>query len=260
MSGQREDQNDDDRDFVAGLAKGLAVIAAFDDEHERLTIAEAAARAGLSRASARRSLHTLIKLGYVGFDGKHHALTPRVLKLGYAYLSSTPLPQLFQPFLEQLSETLHESCSASLLDGDEIVYIARSATRRIMSVGVTVGSRLPAYCTSMGRVLLAGLDRPEMIERLSRAERPRLTPLTRTKLKDLTAEIDAIRQKGYAIVDQELEVGLLSIAVPVLDHKGRVVAALNAGTQSQRLSKAELETRFLPRLLDTQLSLRPLVR
>ena len=249
-----------DRDFMAGLAKGLAVIEAFDDEHERLTIAEVAALTGLSRAAARRCLHSLVQLGYAAFDGKFFTLTPRVLKLGYAFLSSTPLPTLLQPFLEQLSESLHESCSAAVLDDREIVYVARSATRRIMSVGVTVGTRLPATCSSMGRVLLAGLPREEMIRRVAASERHRLTPFTRTAVEDLVAEIDAVRERGFAIIDQELEVGLVSIAVPVLDGRGRTVAALNVGAQSQRIPAADLGERYLPALLDTQRALRPLVR
>lgn len=249
-----------DRDHIAGLAKGLAVIEAFDDEHERLTIAEVAALTGLSRAAARRVLLTLRDLGYAASDGRHFALTPRVLKLGYAFLTSTPLPQLLQPFLEQLSETLHESCSATVLDGSEIVYVARSATRRIMSVGVTVGTRLPAVSTSMGRVLLAGLAREEMIRRVEAADRTRLTPHTRTAVDEIVAEIDGARARGYAIVDQELEVGLVSIAVPVLDHGGAVVAAINAGVQAQRVGSVDLVAEYLPRLLDTQRQLRPLVR
>lgn len=247
-------------DTIAGLSKGLSVIEAFDDEHERLTIAEAAALTGLSRAAARRVLLTLVDLGYAVSEGRQFMLTPRVLKLGYAFLTSTPLPQLLQPFLEQLSEALNESCSAAVLDDREIVYVARSATRRIMSVGVTVGTRLPATATSMGRVLLAGLDRDEMAARVQASERRRLTPFTRTSTEDLVAEIDATRERGYAVVDQELEVGLVSMAVPVLDARGRTVAAINAGAQSQRVKAADLVQRSLPRLLDTQRALRPLVR
>ena len=248
------------RDFIAGLAKGLAVIELFDDEHERLTIAETAAMSGLSSAAARRSLHTLARLGYVAFDGKFFTLTARVLKLGHAFLSSTPLPQLFQPFLEEVSEQVHESCSAAVLDGDEIVYIARSATKRIMSVGVTVGSRLPAYCTSMGRVLLAGLDPSESRRRIERAERRRLTPRTHVSVAELTGAVADARGQGFAIVDQELEMGLTSIAVPVLNRRGTVVAAFNVGVQSQRVGTDTLRRDVLPRLLAMQERLRPLVR
>lgn len=255
-----DDMETKDRDFIAGLAKGLRVIECFDDENERLTIAEAAHMTGLTRAAARRSLHTLVKLGYMNFDGKAFTLTPRVLRLGYAFLESTSLPQLFQPFLEHLSEQIHESCSASVLDGDEIVYIARSATRRIMSVGLSVGSRLPAYCTSMGRVLLAGLPREEMIVRLARAQRRRLTPYTTADLDNVIAVVDQVREDGYAIIDQELEVGLVALAVPVISASGRVVAAINVGAQSQRISVETLTRDHLPRLIETQKSLRPLVK
>src|SRR5262245_59608499 len=153
-----------DRDFILGLKKGLAVIECFDDEHERLTSADVAAKTGLSRAAARRCLLTLHKLGYANYDGKLFMLAPRVMRLGYAYLLSASLPQLLQPFLEHLSEQVHESSSAAILEGEEIVYLARAATRRIMSSGLCIGTRLPTYCTSMGRVLLAGLPPGEAME------------------------------------------------------------------------------------------------
>ncbi len=249
-----------DPNFVAGLQKGLAVMECFDDEHERLTIAEIARMTGLSRAAVRRCLLTLQALGYAGLDGKFFTLKPRILKLGYAYLSSTALPQLLQPFLEEVSEATHESCSASLLDGEEIVYIARAATKRIMSVGLSVGSRLPAFCTSMGRVLLAALPPDEARARLAGAERRRLTPLTRTAVEELLAILDKVRGAGYAINDQELEMGLASIAVPVVNAAGRTVAAINLGAQAARVTAGELAERFLPRLLNAQASLRPLIK
>src|SRR5581483_3821924 len=160
-----------DRNFMAGFGKGLAVIECFDDRHPNLTIAQVAQRTGLSRAAARRCLLTLQRLGYASFNHKFFTLTPRVLRLGYAYLSATDLPQLIQPFLERLSEELQESCSATVLDGDEIVYIARSAKKRVMSVSLGVASRLPAFCTSMGRVLLAALEPDDAIKRLAATER-----------------------------------------------------------------------------------------
>jgi IclR family pca regulon transcriptional regulator len=249
-----------DPNFVAGLQKGLAVMECFDDEHERLTIAEVARMTSLSRAAARRCLLTLEALGYAGFDGKFFTLKPRILKLGYAYLSSTALPQLLQPFLEEVSEATHESSSASLLDGEEIVYIARAATKRIMSVGLSVGSRLPAFCTSMGRVLLAGLPPEEARARLASAERRRLTPFTRTGVDELLAILEEVRSAGYAINDQELEMGLASIAVPVQNTTGRTVAAINVGAQAARIPAAELAQRYLPRLLAAQASLRPLIK
>jgi IclR family pca regulon transcriptional regulator len=249
-----------DRDFMAGFGKGLAVIECFDDRHPHLTIAQVAARTGLSRAAARRCLLTLQRLGYASFDSKFFALTPRVLRLGYAYLSATDLPQLIQPFLERLSEELQESCSATVLDGNEIVYIARSAKKRVMSVSLGVGSRLPAYCTSMGRVLLAALDPDEAISRLAKAERPRMTPKTRTRLDELTDILRKVHAQGYCVTDQELEIGLVSMAVPIMNSRGETVAAINIGAQSARIAAADMPAKFLTSFKETQKTLRPLLK
>ena len=249
-----------DRNYVAGLGKGLAAIECFDETHSRLTIAEVAAAASLSRAAARRCLLTLRVLGYADYDGKFFSLTPRVLRLGYSYLASTELPQLLQPFLDRLSAEIQESCSATVLDGDEIVYIARSAKKRVMAVGLDVGSRLPAYCTSMGRVLLASLDPAEASRRLAAGRRRRLTEHTRTRLDELNAILEQVRRQGYCITDQELEIGLLSMAIPVLDASGRTVAAINVGTQSARFSASELSRRFLRKFIEAQSLLRPLIK
>jgi IclR family pca regulon transcriptional regulator len=249
-----------ERDFILGLKKGLAVIECFDDEHERLTSADVAAKTGLSRAAARRCLLTLHKLGYANYDGKLFMLAPRVLRLGYAYLLSASLPQLLQPFLEHLSEQVHESSSAAILEGEEIVYLARAATRRIMSSGLCIGTRLPTYCTSMGRVLLAGLAPGEATDRLSNMERRRLTPFTRTGLDELVAILDVVRREGYCIVDQELEVGLVSISVPLFNTAGNIVAAINVASSPTRIPPDRMVARFLRPLLDVQKSLRPLIR
>jgi IclR family pca regulon transcriptional regulator len=249
-----------DRDFILGLQKGLAVIECFDDEHERLTSADVAVKTGLSRAAARRCLLTLHKLGYAHYNGKQFMLAPRILRLGYAYLLSASLPQLFQPFLEHLSEEVHESCSAAILEGDEIVYLARAATKRIMSAGLSIGTRLPSYCTSMGRVLLAALDVADAAARLSSMERRRLTPATRTKVEDLTAILDTVRRDGYCVVDQELEVGLISISVPVFNVTGETIAAVNIASSPARIGAAQMADRFLPPLLEIQRDLRPLIR
>ena len=219
--------------FVQSLARGLSVITAFDADHAAMTLSDIAARTGLSRATARRFLHTLVELGYVRFDGKQFALTPQVLRLGTAYLSGLGLPQIAQPHLEQLSARLGESTSAAVLDGDEIVYVARVATRRIMTVGITVGTRFPAYATSMGRVLLAGLPAQELDDYLARAD---LAPLTGRTLHDaatLRAELDRVHAQGWALVDQELEAGLRSVAAPLRDGEDRVVAAVNVSTSAQ---------------------------
>ncbi len=251
--------NDSDRDYIAGLAKGLTVIECFESGRERLTIADVARTTGLSRAAARRCLLTLERLRYAEFDGKFFSLTPRVLRLGYAYLSATALPQILQPFLEQLSEITHESCSASVLDSRDIVYIARAATKRIMSVGLNVGTRLPAYCTSMGRVLLAGLPPDEARRRILATERQKLTPRTAVAMRELVSLVDDARQNGYAIVDQELEIGLTSIAVPILTASGRCVASMNISAQSQRMSAAALKSQFLPHLTAMQHTIKPLL-
>jgi IclR family pca regulon transcriptional regulator len=245
---------------MAALEKGLAVIECFDASHDKLTIAEVARATALSRAAARRCLLTLAKIGYAEFDGKFFRLTPRVLRLGHAWLASSALPQLVQPFLERLSEETHESSSASLLDGHEIVYIARSAQRRIMSVGLSVGTRLPAFCTSMGRVLLASLPPDEARGRILAGHPRALTAHTVTDIDRLMVELAAIREQGYAVVDQELELGLVSIAVPLANNRGDVLAALNISGQVQRTSAAEVVVQFLPRIRAIQALLRPLIK
>ena len=244
---------------MAALEKGLAVIECFDAGHDRLTIADVARATDLSRAAARRCLLTLTSIGYAEFDGKFFRLTPRVLRLGYAWLSSTALPKLVQPFLERLSEETHESSSASLLDGHEIVYIARSAQRRIMSVGLSVGSRLPAFCTSMGRVLLAALDPEEARVRILAGSPSPLTPHTVTEIEPLMAKLAEVRVQGHAIVDQELELGLVSLAMPLVNGRGQVAAAFNLSVQSQRVAGDEIETNLLPRMRAMQKLLQPLI-
>jgi IclR family pca regulon transcriptional regulator len=248
-----------DRDHMLGLEKGLAVIACFDSAHARLTSADVARLTGLTRATARRCLITLERTGYAETDGRYYRLTPRVLKLGYAYLSSTPLNAVLQTVLERLSEAIGESSSASILDGDEIVYVARAATKRIMSVGISVGTRLPATCTSMGRVLLAALAEPDAQARVEKAPRPSLTARTLTEVPAIMSALTAAREKGYAIIDQELEIGLTSIAVPVVDSRGRTLAAINVGTQANRFPPSALISDILPKLKTAQDDLARLV-
>lgn len=244
---------------MAALEKGLAVIECFDAGHDKLTIADVARATDLSRAAARRCLLTLVRTGYAEFDGKFFRLTPRVLRLGYAWLSSTALPQLVQPFLERLSEETHESSSASLLDGHEIVYIARSAQRRIMSVGLSVGSRLPAFCTSMGRVLLAGRDPADARARILAGKPKALTPKTVIDIEALIGILAKVRDQGYAIVDQELELGLISVAMPLHNSRGEAVAAFNLSVQVQRAAQSEIESSFLPRMRAMQKLLQSLI-
>jgi IclR family transcriptional regulator, pca regulon regulatory protein len=239
-----------DPNFMASLARGLAVIRAFTQQRRHLTIAQLSQRTAIPRAAVRRCLYTLSMLGYVGTeDGRTYALRPRILALGHAYLSSTPLVYAVQPLLDQITSLLHESSSLAVLEGDEILYIARSSTTtRLMSIDLGIGSRLPAYCTSMGRVLLAGLAAADLDLYLSRVKLVKLTNRTVSTADELKVVLNAVRRDGYAVVDQELEIGLRSIAVPVSDRDGRSVAAINIGTQSSRVSVAEMESKFLPPL------------
>ncbi|WP_203546923.1 MULTISPECIES: IclR family transcriptional regulator C-terminal domain-containing protein [unclassified Mesorhizobium] len=236
----------EDRDFVASLEKGLAVIEAFDMVRPRLTLTDVAKLTGITRAAARRYLRTLTRLGYAEFDGRYFSLSPRILRLGYAYLSSASVPARLQPFLEKISEETGESSSAAMLDGDEIVYIARSATRRIMSVGLGVGSRLPIYCTSLGRAILAHQPEAEIDAYLDRVRTEPRTRFTVTDKHRLRETLRDVREQGYAAINEELEIGLRSIAVPVRQQNGTVTIAINIGTQAARFQPAEMVERFLP--------------
>ncbi|WP_411375006.1 IclR family transcriptional regulator C-terminal domain-containing protein [Arthrobacter sp. MPF02] len=221
--------------YVQSLARGLAVIRSFDAAHPVMTLTEVATRTSLSKATARRFLHTLVELGYVRTDGRTFELTAKVLQLGYAYLSGLSLPQLAQPHLEELSLKLGESTSAAVLDGTDIAYIARITTRRIMNVGITVGTRFPAYATSMGRVLLAHLPPADLTAYLAEAEIKPRTPLALGNVTELVAALDTVRTQGWCLLDQELELGLMSVAAPVYDGS-KVVAAVNVSLQTQSVT------------------------
>ncbi|HEY2671237.1 MAG TPA: IclR family transcriptional regulator [Rugosimonospora sp.] len=238
-------------EFVRSLDRGLAVIRAFDADHPELTLSDVARTTGLTRAAARRFLHTLVSLGYVRSDGRLFALRPKILELGYAYLSSQSLPEVAMPHLEQLVERVHESSSVSVLDGDEVVYIARVATKRIMTVAISVGTRFPAFATSMGRVLLAGQSSDWLDGYLLSAELRPLTPHTIAEPVRLRAELMRIRRQGWALVDQELEEGLCSVAAPIRDGHGRVVAAINVSAHASRRSVEDIRRDLLPPLLET---------
>ncbi|MFI5937738.1 IclR family transcriptional regulator C-terminal domain-containing protein [Actinoplanes sp. NPDC051494] len=240
-----------ERYFVQSLERGLAVIRAFDAQHRELTLSEVARFSDLTRAAARRFLLTLADLGYVRTDGRLFSLTPRVLELGYAYLSGMALPEVVQPHLESLAADIHESSSVSVLDGDDIVYVARVPTRRIMTVAINVGTRFPAYVTSMGRVLLAALDDEQVATFLARVPLTALTDRTITTPGALRAELGRVRAQGWAVVDQELEQGLRSLAAPVHDRTGTVVAAVNISVHASRTSVADMRGTLLPRLLAT---------
>jgi IclR family pca regulon transcriptional regulator len=237
--------------FVQSLERGLAVIRAFGAEEPELTLSDVARRTGLTRAAARRFLLTLVDLGYVRTDGKQFALTPRVLDLGYAFLSSLTLPEVAEPHLERLAAELRESSSVSVLDGDDIVYVARVPTSRIMRVAINVGTRFPAYATSMGRVLLAGLPDAELSAYLERAEIRPLTPRALDNADALASELARVRERGYALVDQELEEGLRSIAAPIRDAGGRTIAAVNVSAHASRVSARDIEQTLLGPLLET---------
>jgi IclR family transcriptional regulator, pca regulon regulatory protein len=240
-----------DRDFIHSLERGLAVLQVFSREHPSVTLSEAASLTGLTRATARRILLTLEQLGYVRSDGRRFLPTARVLGIGYAYLSSLDLWEAAQPLMAELAEQTSESCSAATLDGTDVVYVARVPTRRVMAVSLAVGARLPAYPTSMGRVLLAALDRAELDDYLARAELRRLTPCTVTDPARLRAVVDEVRCQGWALVDQELEDGIRSVAAPVHDRAGRVFAAMNVSGHAGRVSVEQLREEFLPLLLTT---------
>lgn len=238
-----------DPNFMTSLARGLAVIQAFSQRRHHLTISQVSTTTGLSRAAVRRCLYTLAKLGFAGSDdNRHFFLRPRILALGHSYISSMPLATAAQPVLEHISHLLHESCSIATLDGVEIVYIARANVTRIMSIDLGVGSRLPAFCTSMGRAILANLPPEELESVLARVEFRRYTERTITNPAKLTQALRQIRRDGYSIIDQELEHGLRSMAVPIQNPSGKVVAALNIGAHAQRVSIQEMQTKFLPHL------------
>ena len=238
-----------DGDFVRSLARGLDVLRSFSRDSAAQTLADVARRTGLTRATARRLLLTLDRLGYVRADGRHFRLTPKVLDIGYAFLSSLDLSDLAQPEMEALTRRTSESCSAAVLDATEIVYVARVPTRRIMALSLGLGSRLPAYATSMGRVLLAALPAPDLDAALSASELEALTPRTVTDPDALRAEIARVAAQGWALVDQELELGLRSIAAPLRDRTG-VVAALNLSAQAPRVGLEQMRRQLLPQLLE----------
>ncbi|MGV8858513.1 IclR family transcriptional regulator domain-containing protein [Rhodoglobus sp.] len=238
-------------DFVQSLARGIAVLRVFDADNAQQTLSEVARNAGIPAAAARRFLRTLESLGYVRSSGRQFALTPKVLEIGFGYLSSLSLHDVVQPHLESLSRATKESASVAVLLDEEIVYVARVPTRHIMNVRITIGTRFPAFATSMGRVLLSGLPAIERKQLLARATMPALTPTTITDARLLEAEIERVNAQGWSIVDGELEAGLLSVAVPIRDGVGTVTAALNISTSATRDSVEYLRSHHLPLVLAT---------
>lgn len=249
-----------DRDTMGGLAKGLAAIESFTADRPRQSIAQVSAGSGLDRATARRCLLTLAHLGYADYDGKYFTLTPRVLRLGTACLATMPLPQIVQPLLDRLSEELGESSSVAILDGADIVYVARAAQRRIMSIGLMPGSRLPAYCTSMGRVALAALSDAKAQALLASSALEARTARTLTDPATILDALAKVRRQGYALIDQEVQMGLRSIAVPVYNSRGAIVAAMNVGVAATQEPAEHLVTLYLPALQRVQAELRQMLR
>lgn len=244
-------RDDRGREHVQSVERALRVLTVFSARHPRLTLTEAAELTGLTRATARRLLLTLEGLGYVCHDGRFFELTPKVLDIGYAYLSSLDLGAVAQSEMERLVERVHESSSVAVLDGAQIVYVVRVPTERIMTISLGLGSRLPAYATSMGRVLLAELAPDELDEVLDASDVRALTSRTITDREELRDELGRVRRQGWALVDQELEDGLRSIAAPIRNECGRVVAAMNVSTHAGRVTLSCLRTELLPMLVAT---------
>lgn len=244
------------RDYVNSLARGLEVIRAFTRAQPRMTLSEIARGTGMTRATVRRFLLTLVREGYAETDGKYFRLKPKVLELGYAALSSLTFLDVIQPVMTRLAVKVKESCFAAVLDGPDVVYIA-SATPpdRFVSISVSVGSRAPAHCVSTGRVLVAALPEEQMLQYLEKATLIKLTPNTITSKVKLRSILEETRVKGWSIVDQELEVGLRSISVPVCDHAGKVIAALNVACPSSRITPEDMHSRILLELQEASQSI-----
>ncbi len=234
-------------EYVQSLARGLDIIRAFDAEHPEMSLAGVADRTGYSRAVVRRFLLTLQHLGFVQSDGRRFRPTPKMLELGYSYLSSLNASDLVLPLMERLTKTVEESCSLAVLSGDDIVYVLRVPVRKVMAVGLGVGARLPAYATSMGRILLAAQPPEGQARRLDRKPLKRLTPHTLVDPAALRAELAKVTHQGWAMNEQELELGLCSLAVPI-HHRGKVVAALNVGMRWHEGARKDLQGRILPEL------------
>ena len=258
VKAQSDDAKRNGETFVESFEKGLRVIASFDAQHADMTLSEVAERTGLTRAASRRLLLTLVELGYASLDDRRFRLTPRVLDLGFSYLRSSALPDVMRPILERITAELGESSSVAVLDDLDVVYVARSETNRILAVDLRVGARLPAAFTSMGRVLLAfDTDRAkDVIARSTLDRRTAFTVTSRSKLGHVVAEV---RSKGWALVDQELEEGLRSIAVPLSNRRGQVVGAMNVSTQANRTTLDDMRRRFLPVLQRAAEEVRTLV-
>ncbi len=249
MTDPADASDEQDKDFVQAFARGLQVIGAFDADHPHMSLSEVAERTGLTRATARRLLLTLVSTGYALADHKGFRLSPRILDLGYAYLSSLDIWEAAQIILTEVTRQVGESCSACVLDGDETVYVARVSASRITAVNLRVGARLPAFHTSTGRMLLAHLPILQLEALLEGRRFERYTDNTVTDPDELRQILRRTRQDGWSLVDQELEIGLMSIAAPLRDRAGRVTAAINVSGHASRMSPEALKARALPLLL-----------
>ena len=239
-----------DPDYVQSFVRGLDVIRAFSRYRPRMTLSEVADETQMTRAASRRFLLTLVKENYAESDGKYFALRPKVLDLGFAYLASMSLWDIAEPIMRNVVSQTQESCSMAVLDGTEIVYVARVPAERVMTIGLNVGSRLPSHCTSMGRVLLTALPEKDMAKRLAHVTMAKITPQTISSKTRLKSELVRVARQGWSLVDQELEPGLRSLAVPVRNRAGTVVAAMNLGCHAGRVSLDTMTGKFLPVLLD----------
>jgi IclR family pca regulon transcriptional regulator len=237
-----------DPEFVAALARGLRVVLAFGPDRRQATLADLAKAVDLPRATVRRTLTTLVRMGFVEAEGRLFRPTPRVLLLARAYLAADAVPIVAQPIVERVCAEIGEACSCAVLDGTEVVFVARASPARILSVGLEVGYRLPAVCTSVGRALLGGRDEAAIDAFLAGVEPPRLTPRTLVRREDIRAAVLRDRAQGWSLVDQEAEIGFRSIAVPVRRRDGRVACALNVGAHADRASPERMTGEFLPRL------------
>lgn len=246
-----EETAQDNRDYVSSLARGLEILRAFSRRRKPMTLSEVAAETGMTRAAARRFLLTLVREGYARTDGKMFDLTPQVLELGFSVISSVGVWDIARPFMKRLSEEIEESVSAAVLDGPHVVYVAGTQFHRVISVGVTIGSRLPAHCTATGRLLLALRPEAEWDALIAGLELTAATPRTITSRKALRAALKEARRHRWALVDQELEIGLLSVAVPLERRSGEVVGAINAGVPTLRASPESMVSHVLPRLQET---------
>jgi IclR family transcriptional regulator, pca regulon regulatory protein len=236
-------------DFSEALARGLSIINAFDDQRRQMTLSDVARAIDLPRATARLALATLVGLGYVESEGRLFRLAPRILKLAIAYLSSDPVPSVLQPVCERISRQVHASCSVAVLDGEDAVMIARAVPARPTSVGLGVGYRVPVFCSALGRVLASALTDAELDAFLAQLKPGRFTRQTVVAKPEIRRLILDVRKKGYALADQEAEIGIRSIAVPLIRFDGKAVAALNIGVQPEQVSAKVMIAEYAPLLL-----------